>query len=76
MQSSDVIALDQYIVYNQLLTTRSGLIPVDITRSSKKINFIVKLNGKPVNSYIYSSFECLGLKVKEKSYKPQIFIDL
>ena len=66
MQSSDVIALDQYIVYNQLLTTRSGLIPVDITRSSKKINFIVKLNGKAVNSYIYSSFECLGLKVKDK----------
>ena len=59
-----------------MLTTRSALIPVDISRTSPKIKFKAKLNGKPVNSFIYSSYECLGLRVTEKAHKPQLFIQL
>ena len=70
MHNSDIISLDQYLINNQLLTTRSAHLPFDVSRTSPKIKFKAKLNGKHVNSYIYSSYECLGLRVSEKAYKP------
>lgn len=68
--------MEQYVVYNQLLNSRSTVIPIDVSRPSTKMKFKVKFNGKPVNSYLYSSFECTGIKVTEKAHLPQLFIEL